>query len=157
MAGKNKYNEKDKEKAIAVMATNINPDTKKPNWRYCERALNISNKTLMKWWNEQDNDVKATLRDQKKEEFIEEAWNEVVGALKDLPIKRIDANYRDTIVGIATLIDKIQVIQEKPTVITKNQNENENHNTNTIDLESLSIEELDELEKIIDKATTNEE
>ncbi|SHE47736.1 hypothetical protein SAMN02745164_00504 [Marinitoga hydrogenitolerans DSM 16785] len=151
-----KYTDEDKMKAIVELENNINHQTGNPNWTKVSKKLNISRKTLQKWWKEKNKEDTEHIRTLKKEEFIKKAWDNIFYGLGLLKEKAEKANYKDLIVGMATLIDKIQLLQGQPTEITKN----ENNNTELIEIdpEMLSPEAVSKIaEKILHKQKQDSE
>ncbi|APT75051.1 hypothetical protein LN42_00545 [Marinitoga sp. 1137] len=138
-----KYTDKDKMKALVMLENNINHQTGNPNWTKVSKKLKISRKTLQKWWKEKNKEDITHIRTLKKEEFINKAWDQIFYGLDLLKEKAERTSYKDLIVGMATLIDKIQLLQGQPTEITKN----ENNNTELIEIdpEMLSPEAVNKI------------
>jgi MinD-like ATPase involved in chromosome partitioning or flagellar assembly len=128
MRGK-KTSDKDKEKVKAVIYMNPTADKSE-----LARLSGVPRTTIIEMMKDEhflDRDKFDTLRQQKKEEFIQEAWEVVKKAmlalgtkvemlLKD-PESLSKANIRDIAVALGTIYDKQALASGEPTIISERQ------------------------------------
>jgi hypothetical protein len=126
MRGK-KTSEEDKEKLKAVIY--MNPTGAKKEW---SRQANIPEATVHEILKDEkflDKDKFEEVRDQKKREFINNAWETVKSLLLkvDEKILSMDAealqkvNIRDLAVALGTIYDKQALASGEPTIISERQ------------------------------------
>lgn len=79
------------------------------------RKLNVPQTTLHGWYMAKHNPPPTQVRTIKKAEIIEIIRQEIYAALEAAPIQRDIASYRDLITSAAILVDKLQLLEDKPT------------------------------------------
>lgn len=79
------------------------------------KKLSVPLSTLYGWWTAEHNPVPSKVRTLKKAEIIDIVRDEIYNALEGLDDPRAFASYRDRVTGAAILIDKLQLLEGKPT------------------------------------------
>lgn len=79
------------------------------------KQLNLHARTLSRWFNKEQNPPPDQLVSEKRIELVDAIRNEVYAALGEMPAAREDANYKDLGTVAAILIDKLQLLDGKPT------------------------------------------
>jgi len=77
--------------------------------------LSIPRSTLRGWWTREHNPVPAQVRHIKKREIVDLIREEIYKALESLDNTRDFASYKDTTTSIGILVDKLQLLEGKPT------------------------------------------
>ncbi|MHC4617407.1 MAG: transposase [Planctomycetota bacterium] len=77
--------------------------------------LHVPESTLRSWASGARNPVSAKKRELKKRELKELIRDEIYNALAAVDDPRLEASYKDLITGAAILIDKLQLLDDKPT------------------------------------------
>ncbi len=111
MAKGQKYNDDIKEKAYALLAVNNSVS-------YVARELGLPRSTVKSWKEVYDRDAEkngedtiAKLRQKKKEDFVEDAWN-LIGKIKTLLERRIDRAI-DSEKEIDALVEEITKLEHR--------------------------------------------
>lgn len=81
------------------------------------KAKNIPMRTLSRWAKGESNPPPDNVVSEKTDNLIDLIRQEVLEALHALPGKRDKAYYRDLIMSIGILVDKLQLLQGQPTEI----------------------------------------
>lgn len=81
----------------------------------------MPNTTLHGWYNATRNPPPSDVRTEKRREIADIIRSEIYAAFEAAPDARPDASYRDLITGAAILVDKLQLLEGKPTDIVENR------------------------------------
>jgi len=93
------------------------------NVRETARQFDVSPSTVMKVRDEQP-DVFEQLRTDKKQEFINNAWDLINIGLEQMKTKILEASYRDIATGTGIIADKVLLMSGEATSRTDNTNKN---------------------------------
>lgn len=115
-----RYDDKFRASAVVMLEAAGYPD-KKGALEQTTKACKVPESTLRGWYNETHNPPPAKLRAEKRLEIADIIRNEIYAALGAAPDARPEASYRDLITGAAILVDKLQLLQGKPTGIVENR------------------------------------
>lgn len=107
--------------------------------RQIAEKLGISRQSVIKYRNDMDD--LDHLRQYNKEQFIADAWNNIQVTMGLLPEKAIDATYKDLMVGMGILVDKLQLLTGEAT------SRSENANRNVHEVKELTAEQAEAIVK----------
>lgn len=85
------------------------------------KKLNTPHNTLLQWYRKTTNPPPSELRQEKRFDLIEAIKAEVESAFGRLPDVRGEATYKEITTSIAIFIDKLQILEGKPTHILEIQ------------------------------------
>lgn len=110
MAKGKKFNDDIREKAFAMLATNNNLSE-------VAREVGVNESTLRTWKSEKRNDEFTKLRQKKKEEFVNRAWD-IVKLGQELILKELnEAKNNNTSIDIGKLSTVIGTMYDKQALI----------------------------------------
>jgi len=114
MAKRKRYDDKFRASAVVMLEAAGYPDQKGALQRVADR-LKVPPSTLHRWFKGKNNPPPSELVTEKKGELKNLIRDEVYSILGDMPEAREFASYRDlgTVAGI--LLDKLQLLENKPT------------------------------------------
>lgn len=115
-----RYDDKFRASAVVMLEAAGYPD-KKGALQQVAGHLKIPATTLHGWYNATRNPPPTELRNEKRLELREVIREEIYGALEAAPGARAEAAYKDLITGAAILLDKLQLLEGKPTEITEHR------------------------------------
>lgn len=81
------------------------------------RNMGIPAMTISRWFRATQNPPPHYLVNVKRGEIVDRLEEEIHAILDDLPSARPDADFRDLATSMAILIDKVQLLRNKPTSI----------------------------------------
>lgn len=113
-----RYDDKFRASAVVMLEAAGYPD-RKGALEKAAKACKAPESTLRGWYNETHNPPPAKLRAEKKLELADLLKNELGGIFRDMPGARPDASYRDLGTVAAIFIDKLQLLEGKPTLIVE--------------------------------------
>lgn len=119
MSDKNKrlhrrYDDKFRASAVVMLEAAGYPE-KKGALEQVAKACKAPESTLRGWYNETHNPPPAKLRAEKRLELIDLVKSELQGIFRAMPNARPEASYRDLGTVAAIFIDKLQLLEGKPT------------------------------------------
>lgn len=135
MAKRKRYDDKFRASAVIMLEAQGYPNVEGALMKVAE-YLNVPHPTLHRWYHEKQNPAPSELVQEKRIDFTQAIRAEIQGVLGDMPNARQDAGYKDLTTALGILIDKLQLLEGKPTAI----NENRNH-----DLPPLSDDTLEDI------------
>jgi len=138
MAKRRRYTDEERATAVLFLESEGYPDNPGALMRVAQR-LNIPHPTLSRWAREVQNPPPSEMVREKRGELIDLLRAEAYAILGDMTVTREDADYRTlgTVLGI--VIDKLQLLDGKPT------ERGEIDQKVTLDLSDLSISQLEAL------------
>ena len=77
--------------------------------------VNVPLSTLSRWYKGRNNAPPSKLVNKKRFDLIQAIRDEIQYAMGDMPDARPEASYRDLTTSVAILIDKLQLLEGKPT------------------------------------------
>lgn len=122
MAKRKHYTDKFKAGAVVMVESEGYPDDKYALGRVAAQ-LNVNKRTLRRWVDGESGAPSDKLVTQEKKGIVDLIDAEIEAAFKEMPNARGEANYRDLVIGTATLIDKKQLLIGEPTQITDNSHD----------------------------------
>jgi len=114
MAKRQRYTDDFRASACLFLESEGYPETKGA-LAAVSKKLKVPASTLHGWFMAKHNPVSAQVRSIKKAEIVEMIRAEIYEALKAAPIQRELADYRELITSAAILVDKLQLLEDKPT------------------------------------------
>lgn len=81
--------------------------------------LNVPTRTLRRWWTGESNPVPDNIVTLKKQELADVVKAEVYGILEAMGKTRAEASYKELATAGGIMIDKLQLLQGKPTERTE--------------------------------------
>lgn len=114
MAKRKSYDDKFRASAVVMLEAAGYPDQKGALTRVSEH-LGVPAMTLGRWFRKSNNPPPNELVTEKRgdlKDFVRSELNSIFG---DMPIVRPDASYRDLATAAGILIDKLQLLENKPT------------------------------------------
>lgn len=115
-----RYDDKFRASAVVMLEAAGYPD-KKGALEQTAKHLAVPNTTLHGWFNATRNPPPTELRTEKRGEIADIIRAEIYAAFSAAPDARPEASYRDLITGAAILVDKLQLLEGKPTGIVENR------------------------------------
>lgn len=85
------------------------------------KAQGIPPRTLSRWFNKEQNPPPDRMVIEKRGDLIDAIRDEIYAALGEMSAAREQANYRDLGIVAATFVDKLQLLEGKPTERTEVQ------------------------------------
>lgn len=85
------------------------------------RELNVSHSLIRRWFLKSQNPPPSNLVQEKRFDLVQAIRDELAGLFPEMVDARQDASYRDLATAAGILIDKLQLLQNKPTAIVKLQ------------------------------------
>jgi len=113
-----RYDDKFRASAVVMLEAAGYPD-KKGALEQTAKACKAPESTLRGWYSEAHNPPPAKLRAEKRLELTDLLKNELGSIFKAMPNARPDASYRDLGTVAAIFIDKLQLLEGKPTWIVE--------------------------------------
>ena len=110
------------------------------------KSLNVPRTTLRRWFKKESNPPPSEIVHKNKIDFIEAIRTEIAGILTDMPIARDEASYKDMTTALGILIDKLQLLTDKPTQISEQR-----HNGS---IQLTHSERTNRLNEILESART---
>lgn len=115
---KRTYDDKFRASAVIMLESQGYPDTKGALQRVADH-LKVAESTLRGWYNKTSNPPPANIRAEKRLDFKTMLREEIEAALHTMINKREEATYKDLSTSIAIFIDKLQLLEQKPTEISE--------------------------------------
>jgi transposase-like protein len=114
MTKRKRYTDKFRAGAIVMLEANGYPD-KKGALATVSNHLGVPQATLHRWFHAKNNPAPSEIVTEQRIDFAAALRKEIAAALQDMPNARQDATYRDLVTGTAIMIDKLQLLEGKPT------------------------------------------
>lgn len=114
VAKRKRYTDEFRASAVLFLESEGYPE-KKGALMSVSRKLKVSHTTLHSWFHAKHNPPPQEVRHLKKLEIVEIIRNEIYAALAAAPTQRELADYKELITSAAILIDKLQLLENKPT------------------------------------------
>ena len=131
MRQRRRYDDKFRASAVVMLEAAGYPD-KKGALEQVSKSLKTPISTLHGWYYAKHNPPPSDIRTEKRGEIVDIIRSEIYHALAAAPGARPDASYRDLITGAAILVDKLQLLTDKPTEITKDVSLTDEERSNRI-------------------------
>lgn len=112
------YDDKFRSSAVIMLEAADYPSQKGALERTA-KSLGVHARTLSRWFNGEQNPPPDRMVNEKRLEIVDIIRNEIYAAFDAAPGARPDASYRDLITGAAILVDKLQLLEGKPTWIVE--------------------------------------
>lgn len=113
-----RYDDKFRASAVVMLEAAGYPD-RKGALEQTAKHLHVPNTTIHGWFNAIHNPPPSDVRTEKRGEIADIIRSEIYAALEEAPNARPEASYRDLITGAAILVDKLQLLEGKPTEIVE--------------------------------------
>jgi len=120
MAKRKVYTDKFKAGALIMLESEGYPDDRYAMERV-SRRLNVPNQTLRYWARTKNGEEFKELCQEQKKALTDLIEDEIRMAFEQLGVARPDAGYRDLTTSIAIFIDKMQLLQGRPTERSQQQ------------------------------------
>lgn len=120
MTKRKRYSDKYRATALALLEASGYPE-KAGGLVRTAKHLKIPESTLRGWWNGNRNPPPAELRVEKRIDLVQAIRGELVEVFNAMPNVRADATYKDLATATGIFVDKLQILQNKPTAIVKLQ------------------------------------
>lgn len=114
MAKRKSYDDKFRASAVVMLEAAGYPDQKGALTRVSEH-LGVPAMTLGRWFRKAQNPPPNELVTEKRGDLKDFIKSELDGIFVDMPIVRPDATYKDLATAAGILIDKLQLLENKPT------------------------------------------
>ena len=108
------YDDKFRASAVVMLEAAGYPTEKGALLRTSEH-LGVPSMTLMRWFRKDQNPPPNELVTEKRGELKDFVKSELNAIFGDMPLVRADASYRDLATAAGILIDKLQLLENKPT------------------------------------------
>ena len=108
------YDDKFRASAVTMLEAAGYPD-RKGALAEVAKACKVQERTLSRWFNGEQNPPPDQMVSEKRADLKEMLRAEIDAALLAMPGARADASYRDMGTVAAILIDKLQLLENKPT------------------------------------------
>jgi transposase-like protein len=132
----------DEERAAALAALKANGG----NIARTAAQVGVPEQTLRQWRDNPDAAAPPQVREQKEEQLKDMIERVARESLEVMSEKSGEADYKDLAVGVGILIDKKRLLDGQPTSIAE---------TRRLDLSRLTPHELDEFERLYNRAAVN--
>lgn len=113
-----RYDDKFRANAVVILEAAGYPD-REGALSHTANHLGVPLNTLKGWFTAKNNPPPAKLRNKKRLELTELLRNELHSIFDELPRARPDASYRDLGTVAAIFVDKLQILEGKPTWIVE--------------------------------------
>ncbi|MEL6525883.1 MAG: hypothetical protein AAFQ07_09255 [Chloroflexota bacterium] len=113
-----KYDDKFRASAVVMLEATGYPD-KEGGLSQVSRNLGVPRTTLRRWFLKKSNPPPSEIVHEKRSDFATAIRKELYGIIEDLPIARSEASYKDMTTAFGILIDKLQLLENKPTSINE--------------------------------------
>lgn len=113
-----RYSDEDRANAVALLRAGGYPDTRGALTR-TSNQVGIPARTISRWFNEEQNPPPPAMVDEKRRELREIIKDEIYEVFYRMPDKRGDASYGSLVTAAAILVDKLQLLEDKPTERTE--------------------------------------
>ena len=114
-----RYDDKFRASAVVMLQAAGYPD-KKGALAKTAQHLKVPNTTLRGWYTEAHNPAPSELRTEKEADLTELLRAELQAAFAEASKARPDATWRDLMTGVGIMVDKLQLLENKPTERTDN-------------------------------------
>lgn len=118
MSKRKRYTDDFRASAVLMLEAAGYPEQRGALTSVAER-VRVPARTLSRWFNKEQNPAPDNLVTEKKFDLIQAIRDEIQHAIGDMPEARPDASYRDLTTSVAILIDKLQLLEGKPTERTE--------------------------------------
>ena len=109
----------DEQKAAALAAVDAAGADESLAVTRVSRNMKIPRSTLRVWVADRDRAAPAHLRQEKKLDLTQAIRDEIEAVLKAMGTTRADADYRALTIALGILVDKMQLLTNKPTEISE--------------------------------------
>lgn len=115
---RNRYDDKFRASAVIMLEAQGYPN-KEGALQTVANHLGIPHSTLHRWFHGKQNPAPSVLVQEKRIDFAEAIKAELAGIFYDMPNARQDAAYKDLATSAGILLDKLQLLENKPTQINE--------------------------------------
>lgn len=122
MSERKRYDDKFRASAVLMLEAQGYP-TKEGAITSVSKHLGVPMATLHRWYHGKQNPPPSDLVSEKRIDFTEAIKKELTGILGDMPNARQDAGYKDLATALGILVDKLQLLENKPTAINEHRGE----------------------------------
>lgn len=81
--------------------------------------LNVHPRTLSRWYNRESNPPPDKIVSEKRVDLVTAIRSEIAAVLSDMPEARDEASYKDLATALGIMVDKLQLLEGKPTERTE--------------------------------------
>lgn len=118
MSKRKRYTDDFRAGAVLMLQAAGYPDTEGA-LSLVSRKLNVPRTTLRRWFHEQQNPPPSDLVHEKKLDLVAAIREEIAAVLGEMPEARADADYRTLATALGILVDKLQLLEGRPTERTE--------------------------------------
>ena len=140
---KRSYDDKFRASAVIMLQAQGYPDTKGA-LQTVSKYLAVPASTLQGWYNATSNPPPTDIRYEKTIDLIQSIKDEIAGIIGTLPGKRDEASYKDLSTSLGIFVDKLQLLENKPTEISEQRHSG--------DIKLTATERNSRLAEILDSA-----
>lgn len=113
-----RYDDKFRAGAVIMLESQGYPEVKGALQAVSDH-LDVPHSTLHNWYHAKHNPPPSDVRQEIKLDLVQALRNEIAAALGTIDQKRDEATYRELATAIAIFIDKLQLLEAKPTAISE--------------------------------------
>lgn len=118
MSERKRYDDKFRASAVIMLEAQGYPH-KEGALQTVANHLGVPHSTLHRWFHGKQNVPPSDLVHEKRIDFTEAIKAELAGILGDMPSARQDAGYKDLATAFGIMLDKLQLLENKPTQINE--------------------------------------